>query len=419
MMSPLYSKKSIIAWCIYDWGNSAFPTIILTFVFAAYFTGKVAINKIIGTAQWADAVAIAGLIIALSSPLLGAVADNEGRRKPWIAIFATLVIISAALLWFAKPSSNYVIWTLIWMGLGLVGVEMAQVFYNAMLRDLAPKNYIGRISGWGWGTGYFGGLCSLIVALFLFVKNGANIGLNTTTYEHIRICGPFVSIWFFVFALPFFILTPDRPSTGISYITALRQGLRQFFQTLRALSTYKQILKFLLARMIYIDGLNTIFAFGGIYAAGTFNMSFAQVVEFGISMNVAAGIGAMSFAWLDDYLGSKPTILISLIIMLATGIGMLTTHSQIAFWILGMGLSLCVGPVQAASRSLLVHIAPAHMVTEMFGLFAFSGKATSFIGPWLVGTFTLLFNSQRVGMSVVMFFFFIGGALLSTVKITK
>lgn len=416
-MTQPQSKKGIIAWCIYDWGNSAFPTIILTFVFAAYFTSKIAVNKIVGTAQWADAVGIAGLIVALTSPLLGAIADHEGRRKPWIAIFASLVVIAAALLWFAKPEPGYTRWVLSWLGVGIIGAETAQVFYNAMLRDLAPPHYVGRISGWGWGGSYIGGLCSLIIALFLFVQGGAAIGLRTESYEHIRICGPFVAVWFAIFALPFFMFTPDRPSTGISYMTALHRGMRQFINTLRSLPSYKQILLFLLARMIYVDGLNTIFAFGGIYAAGTFDMSFSQIVEFGISMNVAAGIGAFSFAWLDDYLGSKPTILISLVVILVAGIGMLITHSQQTFWILGMGLSLCVGPVQAASRSLMIHIAPAAVVTEMFGLFAFSGKATSFLGPWLVGMFTLWFNSQRVGMSVIMFFFFIGGLLLTTVKV--
>lgn len=416
MTNPSFAKKrSIIAWCLYDWANSAFPTIVLTFIFAAYFTEKVAVNKIIGTAQWGTAMALGGLCIALVSPILGAIADYEGRRKPWILILAVLIVGSAALLWFAKPSVAYVHWTLFWVVIGIIGVEIGQVFYNAMLYDLAPKNYIGRISGWGWGCGYFGGLCSLTLALLVFVYDHVS-WLDKTTFENIRICGPLVSVWFIVFSLPFFLWTTDRPSTGLSYGVAVKKGLKQLLHTLKTLPQHKQILKFLIARMIYIDGLNTVFAFGGIYAAGTFDMTFAQIVQFGIAMNVAAGLGAIGFAWLDDWIGSKITILIALVFMLICGIGMLIATDQTEFWILGMGLSLCVGPIQAASRSLMIHLVPAHLMTEMFGLYAFSGKATAFIGPWFVGTFTLLFNSQRIGMSTIMFFLATGAVLLMTVR---
>ncbi|WP_423063268.1 MFS transporter [Candidiatus Paracoxiella cheracis] len=362
-------------------------------------------------------MAVAGLLIAISSPLFGAVADYEGRRKPWIAIFAGIAIIAGFFLWFSKPSPDYVMWTLSWVVLGVIGVEVSVVFYNVMLRDLAPKNYIGRISGWGWGLGYFGGLTCLVIALLVFVHGDTRwLGLNRQTFEHIRITGPFVSIWYFIFAIPLFVWTKDRSSSGISYRKALSDGANQLLETLRKLPRYKEILKFLIARMIYTDGLNTIFAFGGIYAAGTFGMSFTEVIQFGISLNVAAGIGAIGFAWLDDYIGPKPTILISLLIMFLSGVGILIVHSKLAFWILGMVLSLCVGPVQAASRSLIARAAPPELVAEMFGLYAFSGKATAFIGPWLVGAFTLFFDSQRIGMSSVLAFLLVGGIILCFVR---
>lgn len=406
LTSPKMNKRAILSWCFYDWGNSAFSTVILTFVFATYFTEKVAINKIIGTSQWGTAVAIAGLVIAILSPIFGAIADHEGRRKPWLGGFALLAIISAGFLWFVRPSHEYATWTLSWLGLGIVGLEVSVVFYNAMLRDLAPVNYIGRISGWGWGLGYFGGLISLALILLI---------LDRTSIQA-RIAGPLVGIWYGIFSLPLFIWTPDQPSTGIRFMKAIRLGLRELIKTFRTLPKYKEILKLLLARMIYIDGLNTIFAFGGIYAAGTFGMNLSEVIEFGIAMNIAAGLGAIVFAWVDDYLGAKPTVLISLFIMLALGTSILFVYSKLTFWILGMCLSIFFGPIQAASRSLMVHLVPPHLVTEMFGLYAFSGKATAFMGPWLVGTFTLLFNSQRVGMSVTMFFLLIGGILLCFVK---
>ena len=362
-------------------------------------------------------IAIAGLLIAITSPLLGAIADHEGRRKPWIAAFSFLSIFSGILLWFAKPSPSDVLWTLWWVGLSIIGVEVSMVFYNAMLSDLAPKNYVGRISGWGWGLGYFGGLASLIIALFVFVQGNTHwLGLDQATFEPIRITGPFVSAWFAIFTIPLFLWTPDRLSTGVGYRRALHFGTQQILRTMRELPKNKEIFKFLLAHMIYIDGLNTIFAFGGIYAAGTFGMSFSEVIQFGITLNVAAGVGAIGFAWMDDYVGSKETILVTLGVLLSSGVGMLMVHSKLAFWILGMLLSLCVGPVQAASRSWLTRAAPPALVTECFGLYALSGKATAFIGPWLVGLFTLWFDSQRIGMSCVMVFLLVGGIILCFVK---
>ncbi|WP_264769409.1 MFS transporter [Coxiella burnetii] len=411
-------KTGVIAWAFYDWANSSFSSIILTFVFAAYFTEKVAVNRILGTTQWSYAVAIAGFMVALLSPFFGAIADHEGRRKPWVMLFALLSIFSAGLLWFAKPDPAYVAWSLIWLILGEVGLEVSMVFYNAMLGDLAPSHYWGRVSGWAWGLGYFGGLFSLIITLFLFVP-GHVAWLNKGEAEQIRIVGPFVASWYFIFSLPFVFLTPDRPTKGITYRKAIRLGVKQLWQTLRRLPKYKEVFKFLIARMIYIDGLNTIFAFGGIYAAGAFNMTFGQVIQFGIALNIAAGLGAIGFAWLDDYVGAKPTVLISLVIMLIGGIGMVLVKSQLAFWVLGMLLSIAVGPVQAASRSLMVRLAPAHVRTEMFGLYAFSGKATAFVGPWLVGAFTFAFDSQRIGMSTVLWFLLIGGVLLFFVKVPK
>lgn len=366
-----------------------------------------AINAITGTSQWGHAIALAGLLIAISSPIFGSIADHEGRRKPWIAMFSLLCIISSAFLWYTRPIHADVQWALTWVVLGTVGFEIGMVFYNAMLSDLAPKNYLGRLSGWAWGIGYFGGLLSLVVMLF---------GFQLHTFTEIRLVGPFAAAWFALFAWPLFIWTPDRPSTQLSYGKAIRNGLRSLYEMLKAMTQYKEIFKFLVARIFYIDGLNTIFAFGGIYAAGAFKMTLSEVAVFGIAMNVAAGLGAMSFAWMDDYKGSKPTLLLSLAIMIICGSAMLLVHSKLLFWIYGMGLSLCVGPVQAASRSLLIRLSPKELITGMFGLFAFSGKATAFLGPWILATLTMASQSQRIGMSSVILFLIVGGTLLLFVK---
>lgn len=416
MLKSIFNRK-VIAWAVYDWACSAFPTIITTFIFATYFSEKVALNKIVGMAGWADAVAISGLIIAILSPILGAIADYEGRRKPWLAVFTLMTIIASACLWYVKPDAQYVTFALTCVVFGTIGLEVSMVFYNAMLSDLAPPGYTGRISGWSWGFGYFGGLVSLVVALYGFIDGYFTwIPLNHGAAEHVRIAGPLVAVWFAVFAWPLFMFTPDQASTQLGIKKAIQHGLKSLLHTLISLRKYKNVLLFLVARMLYIDGLNTIFAFGGIYAAGTFGMDLPEVIKFGIAMNVAAGLGAAAFAWMDDYRGSKLTILTTIVIMVLCGIGMLVATSVTWFWILGMGLGLCVGPIQSSSRSLLIHLAPKELITEMFGLYAFSGKATAFIGPWILGIVTLATNSQRIGMTTVLVFMIAGALLLVSVS---
>lgn len=419
-MSKQPTKLAIFSWCFYDFAGSAFPTLITTFIFATYFTESIAANPIAGTTQWGYAMAVSGLFIAILSPLFGAISDNEGRRKPWLGLFTALVIVCSSLLWFSKPSAAYVTWTLTLVIIATTLYEVGLVFYNSMLDDLAPKAYLGRISGWAWSIGYFGGLACLVTALFGFITpTHPLLSLDKTTAEHIRIVGPLVALWYFIFSLPLFIFTPDHPSTGLGLKQSMLQGLHTLMQTLKKLHHYKNVVLFLIAHLIYIDGLNTIFAFGGIYAAGSFGMRTEQIIQFGLTMNVAAGVGAGAFAWVDDYIGSKKTVLISLVGMVIFGIMILSVHSQVAFWLLAMGLCLFVGPTQAASRSLLIRIAPKHLMTEMFGLYALSGRVTAFMGPWLLAMTTAHFNSQRAGMTVPIIFLFLGCIVLMFVKLIK
>ena len=245
------------------------------------------------------------------------------------------------------------------------------------------------------------------------------IALNFKSYEQVRIVGPFVAVWALLFSLPLFILTPDRATTNIPVRTAIFRGIKQLIDTIRRLRDYSNIFKFLLARMLYIDGLNTVFAFGGIYAAGAYNMSLDQVILFGITMHVTAGLGAILFAWLDDWIGPKVTILISLVIMTAAGMTMVLAHSLELFWVVGLFLSFCVGPIQAASRSMMIRLSPKEIITELFGLYALSGRATAFAGPWILGLVTLHYNSQRIGMSTIIVFLIAGGLMLLFVESPK
>lgn len=413
------SNKNIFAWCLYDWAAASFSIIVTTFIFATYFTAKIAQNEIVGTFQWANAMAIAGLIIAFTSPLVGAIADHAGFHKRWLFFFTLLCVICSGLLWFAYPTHSAVYFTLICVVIGTIGYEIALVFYNAYLPFIAPTSYLGRISGWGWGFGYFGGIVALTLSLFLFVKGNVP-WLNTQTSEQIRICGPFVAVWFFIFSLPLFFIKVHPVSHPKPLKKAIGAGVKELISTLKKLPRDKNMLLYLFSHMIYTDGLNTLFAFGGIYAAGTFGLSFEQILLLGITMNVTAGLGAVILAWMDDWCGSKQTVMISLFFLVILGIPVLLVHDKYLFWILAALLCIFVGPVQSASRSLMVRlILSKDTSTEMFGLYALSGRVTAFVGPWLLGMATLHFGSQRAGMATVLVFFAIGMLTLIPVKVEQ
>ena len=408
--------RGLFGWCLYDWANSAFPTVITTFVFAAYFTKAIAADEIAGTSGWGIAISLSGLAVAVIAPFLGAVADHGGRRKPWIAAFTLLCAAATALLWLAEPDVSFVLLALVLMGVANFAFEMAMVFYNAMLPDLAPRDRIGRLSGWGWGLGYAGGLACLGLALVALVETETPVfGFDKDTAEHLRATGPLVAAWMVVFALPLFLWTPDRPSRGLAPVEAFRRGWVSLIDTLKRAREYKDILRYLIARMIYIDGLNTLFAFGGIYAAGSFGMDFSELIIFGIAINLTAGLGAAGFAWVDDRIGPKRTIQIAVSGLTVLGAGLVLAEGKTMFWVLALPLGIFVGPAQAASRSLMAHLAPAEIRTEMFGLYALSGKATAFLGPALLAWMTVVFDSQRAGMATILVFFLVGLALLAGV----
>jgi len=408
-----------VSWAFYDWASSSFAAIISTFVFPAYFARAIAADETAGTTLWGNTVGIAGLVVAISAPFLGAIADQNGRRKPWIGTFTLLCVIATASLWWAKPGADALLLAMLLAGIATVTSEFAFVFYNAMLPSLTSFDRLGRWSGWAWGLGYVGGIGSLVIALFGFVQDPALLPLPRDDAQHVRATFVLVACWYGLFALPLFFFTPDAPSRGKRIGPAIRDGLAQLADTLRKVRDYAVIVRFLIARMIFIDGLATIFAFGGVYAAGTFGMDEQQVLLFGIALNVTAGLGAAAFAWIDDWIGSRNTILISLVGLIVPTTVVLFVESVAVFWIFGMLLGVFVGPVQAASRSYLARVAPEHLRNEMFGLFAFSGKATAFAGPLLVGWFTAMFGSQRAGMSVIVVMLAIGFLLMLTVPIAS
>jgi UMF1 family MFS transporter len=250
-----------ISWALYDWANSAFSAVIVTFVFATYFSEGIAANSVSGTAQWGWAMTASGIAIAVISPVLGAIADAGGRRKPWVFVFTVLSVIGCLALWYARPDPSYVLFALVVVGLTNLAFEIAGVFYNAMLPEIVSREYLGRLSGWAWGLGYAGGLACLIFALYGFIQTESPLfGLGKEDAQHVRITGPMVGIWLAVFSVPMFLFTPDRQSKGLPAAEAVRRGLAQLRRTFADLRRYRAILHFLIARMIYPDGLNTLFS---------------------------------------------------------------------------------------------------------------------------------------------------------------
>lgn len=426
--SPMENSKSsvqsrsiaLISWAFYDWANSAFATVIQTFVFAAYFVKTVAVNETIGSAQWGTITGLSAFIVALLSPIFGAIADHSGGRKIWLFVFTLICIVPTALMWYVLPSSAYVGLALLTVGIGAIGAEGAYIFYNAMLPELASPSQLGRWSGWGWGMGYAGGMAALVLSLFAFVNgDSAWFSLDESTAEPIRATFILTALWYALFSLPLFLLTPASPPTGKSIRAAASDGIHQLWSFLGEIKQHETIVRFLVAKMLYVDGLSTLFAFGGIYAATIFGMEQYEVLQFGIAMNITAGLGAASLAFLDDRFGSKTIILLSLLGLIIPGSLAIIVTEKWQFWALGLLMCVFVGPVQSSSRAYMARIAPIPMRRQMFGFYMLSGKATAFFGPLLYGWVAYLSGSLRWGMSTIILLFALGGLIMLTLPKEK
>ena len=441
-------RAAVISWIFFDWAAQPYFTLITTFVFAPYFASFVAPDPASGQALWGFATAAAGVVIALMSPVLGAIADASGRRKPWIAGFGILLVIGSCLMWIGKPGEPGIILPLLLAyAIASIGAEFATVFNNAMMPTLVPPDRVGRLSGTGWAIGYIGGILSLILVLAFLAaspETGRTLfgfaplfGLDPITHQGDRITGPLTGIWFAIFVLPMFLLTPDYPAKR-PLRAALGEGLTELRQTLRDLPEQKSMAIFLLANMIYTDGLVSLFAFGGIYAAGTFGWQTIQIGSFGIILAVAGTLGAWLGGKFDDALGSKRVVAGSMLLLLlaivaillvdkdsilfvsvaapAPGAALFSGAAERAYLVLGCLIGVAGGPLQAASRTFLIRLAPKDRVAQYFGLFALTGKVTSFIGPLLIGAITAVTASQKAGMAVLVLFFVAGLVLLASVR---
>ncbi|HEX9227806.1 MAG TPA: MFS transporter [Arthrobacter sp.] len=435
--SQVSHKGRILAWAAWDWGSAAFNAVMTTFVFTVYLTSNAFGGEDQASAVLGGALAIAGAAIALLAPVTGQRSDTGGHRKLWLGVNTAVVALLTALCFFVFPRPEFLLLGVTLIALANVFFEFAGVNYNAMLTQISTPQNIGKVSGFGWGMGYLGGIVALLAVLQLFVQPSFEwFGASTADSLNIRLVAVFSALWFFIFALPVLFAVPELPrakqGTGLGFLASYGLLVRRIKAIYR---TSPHTIYFLLASAVFRDGLAAVFTFGGIIAAGTFGFELKDVIFFAIFGNVVAAVGAVLGGFLDDRIGPKAVITGSLIGLLVAGTAILVlgsdNHSFLGmewagtttFWIFGLFLCLFVGPAQSSSRAYLARLAPAGESGELFGLYATTGRAVSFLAPAL---FTLCIavaaplvepgEAQRWGILGIMAVLLAGLLLLLPVK---
>lgn len=432
--------RRIWGWYFFDWASQPYNTLLLTFIFGPY------INDLLGDgsaaqAFWGYGIGAAGLVIAVFSPLLGSIADKAGGRMRFIWVFSVMYVCGAAGLWYAAPDSFNLTFIMLSFCIGLIGMEFATTFTNAMMPDLCRPEEMGRMSGTGWAFGYLGGMVALILMLTLLAENKAGVtligippilGLDPEAREGTRSVGPLTALWFAVFMIPFFLWVREpRKPDAMSIGQAVRTAWPDLKASLARLPAQRSLSAYLLSSMFYRDALNGIYVFGGLYAAGVLGWSVIDVGIFGILGTITGAL----FAWLggkaDSRFGPKPVIAFTVIVLTLVTIGIVFVSREavfglpvgpesrlpdIAFYVLGGLIGAAGGAMQSASRTMMVRQADPARITEAFGLYALTGKATSFIAPLSIGIVTDLTDSQQQGILPLIVLFVIGLILLAWVK---
>lgn len=399
-------RRAVIAWLLWDGGAGAFNTVVSTFVIATYYVRAVAPDPTLGATRWAWMQGIAGLAIAAFAVPWGALADRA-RRRLFLGAGSAVAGLATLALWFVRPSPAYSTLALVLAGVATVAFELAFVAYNSMLPALASPGRRGRLSMLGWGMGYLGGLVAMGLCLTLFIlPRPPRFGLDATLAQPVRACAVLAGLWFLALAWPAALWGPESAGERISLIAAWRDVWR--VGSLRL---------FLLARLFAIDGLVTLFAFGGIYAATEIGLDARGVLVFGIALNLSAGLGALVASTVEDRIGAQATAILATFALALLGGAILLVHSTTAFWVLGMALGLFVGPAQAANRSLMAAMAPTAKRAAWFGLFSLSGRVTGFAGPTALGVVTAVTGSLRLGMGTIVMFLLLGTALLAALRL--
>ncbi|HUG49398.1 MAG TPA: MFS transporter [Terrimesophilobacter sp.] len=418
-------RSQVFSWALWDWGSASFNAVITTFVFTVYLTSTDAFG---GTdfvsAQLGWWIGGAGLVIALLAPITGQRSDGSGRRKLWLAVNTYIVVLLSALMFFVEPKPGLLVLGLFLIAAGTVFFEFAAVNYNAMLHQVSTPKTIGRISGFGWAMGYFGGIVLLLILYFGFIHPEVGLfGVTDADGLSVRVSMLIAAAWFGLSALPLLFKVPEfhapaakRPRTGFlrSYAILGRDIAKLWRES-------RPTLGFLVASAVFRDGLTGVFTFGGVLAAGTFGFSGGDVIVFAIAANVVAGLSTLLVGSLDDRIGPKPVMVTALGGTILAALALFVFHEggTVVFWTFGLIMCLFVGPAQSASRSFLSRMVPAERQGEMFGLYATTGKAATFLAPTAFALFVTLFGAQVWGVLGIALVLLVGLILLLPVRATQ
>ncbi len=409
MTAPV-RRRQVLAWSLWDWGSAAWNAVITSFVFGPYVVrgvvgdaepGGLSANTWLGISS-----AAAGLLIALIAPVTGQRADAGGRRKRSLAIWSAFVVATMLALFTVRDEPAYLWAALVLLAAGAVFSEFAGVSYNAMLPQVSTPETVGRISGFGWSMGYFGGIVLLLICYVGFIAPDVGwFGVTSEGGLNIRTLAVFSAAWFALFALPVLFAVPEKAPGPARRRVSFFASYRLLVADVRTLfARDRNAVHFLIASALYRDGLAAIFSFGAILAVSVYGMATDTVLIFGIVANVTAALGALVLGRIEDRVGPKRIIMISLVGLITTAVILLFAQGTTMFWIFGLLLTLWVGPAQASSRSFLAQVAPEGREGEMFGLYATTGRAASFLAPGLFALFSGLFSDRMgiVGIALVL-----------------
>ncbi len=396
------NKKKIFIWTLFDFANTSFSIVIVTFLYAVYFKKVVAQGQPIGDLYWSLGTSIAMIITALISPVLGAIADYSAGKKRFLLFFTLLCIVATSSLFFVE-SGNIFFGVLIFI-LANVGFEAGLVFYDSFLPEITdPKNY-GRVSGYGFAMGYLGSLATLAI-IYPFIQ-----------FEMIKESFPVAAMFFLIFSLPLFIYLKDNRKKVVEHASYFKIGITRVLGTLSNLKNYKNLATFLLAYFFYIEGVNTIIFFSGNYASTTLGFSETELLIFFLTVQTTAIAGSVLLGIIADSIGQKKTIMITLVMWLITVFIAFMVQDKNSFYVVGLIAGAAMGSSQSTSRSLMSKLTPPEKKTEFFGFYSFFGKSSAVIGPLVFGLVSFISGDQRLAIFSIGFFFVVGLIILTRVK---
>ncbi len=399
---PKVKKSEIVSWCLYDFANSAFTTLIVTVAFSVYFKSHVCLPEH-GDFLWGLAISISMIFVALTSPIFGAMADFSANKKKYLIAYTLVTILCTALLFFIQKGNFFA--GIVLFIIANIGFEGGYAFYNGFLTEISTKDNIGRISGYGWAVGYIGGLASLLIA-YPLIRGG----FSEDNLLNFRLSFPMVALFYLIFSLPIFLFVRERATSTLlppreNYVTI---GFKRLAGTLAHIRKYREAAKFILASLIYTDAITTIIVFSSIYAVTTFSFTMKEVTLLFIATQLTAFIGSVTFGYIQDRIGGKKAIIITLILWSVVCVAAFLAQTKLQFFIVAMVAGLGMGSNQSVSRGFMGLFIPKGKDAEFFGFYILSGKFGSIIGPAIFGLISTLTGNQRIAVLFVVVFFITG-----------